>query len=402
MSFRLKRFLPKLLDGLRHSERPVFPEQSLRKADAECFALMREHKILVAAGLREIVNHEVHGAMDVIWVEGKPFLTDPEAPCRELVEIDTEDLRLSAFCHKSMMRWIAATNDMDGESATQGALWTIGTSRISGARCHVLYYSGKQNWQQLVLAIRHSEFAEAPSNMPKLLITPIAIPLPATELQRLDTLNIQIEPLYKLAGTKSIDLQLASIQMASSADVCVFRRAGDSWEIGFQTNRPLLIPNKSGMSEIWLLLRNPGKEFKAYEITNELHGLDQKHEPVRSAGTTPRSAATPEAKNKINELLRAIEHAKDDGNEIELKYAEEDLSTLLGQLGVRDSYRGLVQRENNDFQKERESMAKAIKRSIANMEAVKAGDLQKHLKQHIKTGDVFSYAPPEIPRWQTQ
>ena len=144
MSFRLKRFLPKLLDGLRHSERPVFPEQSLRKADAECFALMREHKILVAAGLREIVNHEVHGAMDVIWVEGKPFLTDPEAPCRELVEIDTEDLRLSAFCHKSMMRWIAATNDMDGESATQGALWTIGTSRISGVRCHVLYYSGKQ------------------------------------------------------------------------------------------------------------------------------------------------------------------------------------------------------------------------------------------------------------------
>lgn len=404
MSSKLKQFSRKLLDSLKHLERPVFTERELREADAESFALLRKHKVFVTVGSCEYVDHDVHGSMGVTWIDERPFLFDPDHPSREWIEIERDDIRRFAFSHEAMMRWIASSNDMDGQSIAQGVIWTIGTKTINGTRCHVLYYPGTQDCDELLLALRDYDLGASEAKTPKLLITPAPLPLPDAELRRLDALGIRVEQLYRLVGNNAIDLQRASVSMSPSEKLYVFRRAGNNWEIGFETASSSIVPHKSGMTEMWLLLRNPGKEYTATAITNELNGLDESVAPARSIGTKARSVSdlTPQARAEFSQLMGELNAAKDDNDDFGRREAEEALAEWRKTWGIPDSYQGITARESDDLSKEKKTMARAMDRCIEALNTKDLVGLGKHLGAHIKTGKVFTYAPPERPPWLTE
>lgn len=404
MSSKLKQFSRKLLDGLKHLERPVFAERDLRVTDADSFALLRTVNVLVPVGSCESVDHDVHGSMSVTWIGECPFLFDPDQPSRDWIAIEQDDIRRFVFNHEAMMRWIASSNDMDGQSIAKGVVWTIGTKTINGIRCHVLYYPGTQDCDELLLALRDYDLGASEAKTPKLLITPAPLPLPEAELRRLDAMGIRVEHLYRLVGDNAIDLQRAGVSVSPSAKLYVFRRAGKNWEIGFETARPSIVPHKSGMTEMWLLLRNPGQEYTATAITNELNGLDESVAPARSIGTKARSVSdlTPRARAEFSQLMGELNAAKDDNDEFGRREAEEALAEWRKTWGISDSYQGLTARESDDVSKEKKSMARAVDRCIEALNSEDLAGLCKHLGTHIKTGRVFTYDPPEKPPWLTE
>ena len=272
-------------------------------------------------------------------------------------------------------------------------------------RSRILYYPGPASKKDLLIAVKDFNIEIAEAGTVHLLLIPTAVSLSKEDLGWIEGRGLSLDYLYRLATDDGIDLGQVELPDYRPAPGCFFRRSADGWEVGFDTTKPRAVLDKSGMEAIWFLLRNPGEEFTAVAINDQLNAFLSGPAPMRLSGSKAKSIADlpPEVKKEVGELTAEIARAKEDNDERGYRDANEDYKRILKDHGIKDSFGGMAARENDDYAKEAGSLTRAIKRCIESLEqTTELSELAAHLETHLEWGKSFRYAPPEIPRWRTE
>jgi hypothetical protein len=418
MSSNLRPLLRSLLKGINSVQDPVFYEVDLGRIDADGFRLLAAKRVLRKTGIPEFIDDPELGVRRVHKLGKQYTLVNEDSPGADWVPVEEKALQQVKFDHVAMMRWIGDTNSMSGESAATGSIWTVGTTAIKGQRCRVLYFPGRTSREALLLAMR--ELAPNDSGAINLLLVPAAVPMTKEDLVGVEANGIYVENLYRITSDSGIDLELARLpdEGAGRKSGYYFRRVkgSNSWEVGFNTTTPVALPHGVAMDRIWLLLRNPGKEFTASEITNQLNATsddrsynrkaettDQAYQ--RSKGTSARTIKdlTPEQQAEGREILSEVLSAKSEFGKGTREYedAEKEWAEFNRNHGLVDVYKGIVKLENDDVTKEAGTLKRSIDRWMIQHKNSVIGDLVGHLDTTIIRGTSFSYSPPkEQPRLQ--
>ena len=421
MSSKFKKLLGRLLNSASRTPSPTFLESDLTEIDPEGFQLLVHGKVLARGGLAETIDHPDHGLMNVHKVGSRWMLADPESPGKDLLPVEEESLRLVRFHHKGMLRRLAQTNGMDGQTTDEGRIWTVGTRILSGLHCQVLYYPGIAELAQLYLAL--DSLDDTPEGTVRLVVLAGAVSLPDDYKTKLAAKRIYVDHLYRLATDDGIDLNKASLPTITSnrKPGYYFRKCGEDWEVGFNTDTPRAMMDYKAMFPIRFLLRHPGKEYSAADLVDELEGVSADSSangspmgrgatPVRSSGTQARGIRDllPEARKKHGILVREKQEAKEDHgtDSQQFRIAKEAFEHFLKKNGIRNSLAGRQPKENDDFAKEAEKMRKAVERFIKKLLKTKDADLKvlsEHLKANLKCGARFSYGygGVKMPQWHT-
>lgn len=418
MSSSFRSLMRSLVDRAGQTACPCFTVAELRSLSSVGFDLLRSKKVLVKAGLGAEMDHPSFGRVAVRKTASGIYLVDLSDPARDWIKVQAAELERYRFSHQGMTRWVANLIGTEREVITNGPLWTIGTTSLAGRLLRVLYYPGPASTDKLLAAIRTLDCDEA--GIQHLVMLPFTMAITAPELSRLEKRGLFLEHLYQITTEQGIDLALARLPVATIVRKpgYYFRRVqgSKSWEVGFNTTEPRAVPASVAMDRLWILLRNPSKEYTAPGITDELNARssDRKRNgqpdgdcstPVRSKGTRGRTAGdlTDAQRREAREIHAEMMAAKEEYGEEsrEFRDAEEAWQAFSDQFGLATVHGGKVKREGNDEAKEAETLKKSIDRWIdANL----GGDLDalaRHLDSHVTRGTSFAYNPPEPLPWQT-
>lgn len=417
-SSNFRKLLRSLLDGAGRTADPVFPVADLRAIDPGGMEMLRREKVLVQAPPPTDLDHPTLGRVEVRKLGGQWFFIDSTNPSRDWQKAEPDEVHRFRFNHHGMLRWISRGCGTEDEIHAKGGIWTAGTTTVQGRWCRILYYPGPPSQDRLIACLRTIDQGDAA--VPHLLLLPVAVSLESEELDRLASREIFVDFLYRLASNQGIDLESFRLPTLSTDGKpgYFFRRVGrgKSWEVGFNTVKPRAIPGGVAMDRIWLLLRNPHKEFTASAVTDELEGVspDRKEDghpvdsgmaAVRSTGTRARSLQdlTSDQQKEGAEILRELAQArKEDGEESrEFREANEAWKHFQAQYGLTERFAGKAKRENDDTAKEAAKIEKSIDRWIKVRREDGMTDLADHLSASITRGTTFCYSPETLPPWQT-
>lgn len=407
-----------LFDGAGQTISPCFTVAELNAISPAGFDLFRTAKVLVKMGVPEEMAHPVHGHVAIRKVAGQWYLVSLSDPARDWIKVDAAEVERFRFSHQGLVRWIARQCGTRDEVNSSGEIWTVGDVIVLGRRCRVLYYPGMASMEKLLAAVRALE-AEDPV-LPRLLLLPFTLPIEAAEQSRLESRGLFLDHVYRLISGNGIDLDLVRLPVAASSRKpgYFFRRGKGkkSWEVGFNTPNPTGVPYGVAMDRIWLLLRNPRKEFTAAEIADELNGLspDRSHNGKAESNTPAHYRSKGSRGKNLRDLTNnqrlegkdihaEMMSAKAEFGESSLQFreAEDAWDKFRRQHGLPDIHAGMVKRENNDEAKESEAMRRSIDRWIEGHRGGDLDGLAKYLGERITRGAKFSYNPPlELP-WQT-
>jgi hypothetical protein len=407
-----------LVDRASQTSSPCFAVAELNAISSAGFDLLRSNKVLVKTGVAEEIDHPSFGRVAVRKTKGGLHLVDLSDPARDWIKIEAAEVERFRFSHQGMIKWIARLCGTEREVSMDGPVWTVGTTSISGRLLRLLYYHGPVSTEKLLAAIRTLDLDGAGNQ--HLLLLPFTMAIAATELLRLERQGLFLEYLYQITTEEGLNLELVRLPaaMLDRKPGYYFRKVkgGNSWEVGFNTAEQRAVPHSVAMERLWLLLRNPDKEYTASLMTDELNGRsnDRKRngQPdgsnsalVRSKGTRGRTTndLTEDQKHEGKEIHAEMMAAKDQYGEEsrEFRDAEEAWQEFCNQFGLAGIHGGKVKREGNDESKEAETLKRSIDRWIdANL----GGDLDalaRHLDSYITRGTNFAYNPPEPLPWQT-
>jgi len=407
-----------LLDGAGQTTSPCFTVAALKAVSLAGFDLLRTERVLVKTGVPEEMVHPVLGSVAIRKIAGKWYLMDLLDAARDWTKVDAAEVERFRFSHQGMVKWIARQCGTRDEVNSSGAIWTVGDALVLGRRCRIYYYPGTASMENLLAAVRALETGDPV--LPRLLLLPFTLPIEAAEQSRLEQRGLFLDHVYRLISGNGIDLDLARLPVAASSRKpgYFFRRVkgAKSWEVGFNTSEPKPVLGGVAMDRIWLLLRNPHKEFTAAGITDQLNGQSpdrsingrvESATPAhhRSKGSRGRNLNDLTASQRIEgkEIHADMMEAKDEFGEDSLQFrdAKKDWNAFRQRHGLPDVHDGKVKRENNDEAKETEALKKSIDRWIEGHLDGDLGELAKYLDATITRGPRFSYNPvPEIP-WQT-
>jgi hypothetical protein len=407
-----------LVDRAGQTTSPCFTVAELQAISPVGFDLLRIEKVLGKIGVAEEMDHPLFGRVAVRKTAGGLFLVDLSDPGRDWIKVEATEVERLRFSHQGMARWIARLCGTEREVSTEGQLWTVGTTSLSGRLFRILYYPGPALTEKLLAAIRTLDLDGA--GYQHLLLLPFTNTVAAPEASRLGKQGLFLENLYQITTEESLDLELARLpdEGAGRKSGYFFRRVkgSNSWEVGFNTTTPVALPHGVAMDRIWLLLRNPGKEFTASEITNQLNAtsddrlFNRKAETTdqayqRSKGTSARTIKdlTPEQQADGREIMQEVIRAKSDFGKgsSEHKEAEKEWKDFCSNNRLSDYFKGIVKLENDDVTKEAETLKRSIDRWIIQHKDSSLGDLVGHLDTTIIRCTSFSYSPPkEQPRLQ--
>lgn len=413
---KFKRLLKLLLEGTAGSREPVFSTASLKDACPEAFALLKTKKVLQRVVPPEtIILRGCCGA--VRQAKGKWFWISLEESAAPWVEISPDELETFKLSHRRLLDWLAECYGTSREVNADGTIWSLGSVIIQGRRCQVLYYPGTASKAEFLEAVR--ELESTPTEIPRVLLLPVGVPINALERSRWEGRGLFVEYVYRLATDKGVNLQAAlpSITTSVGKSGYYFRRVkvGGSWEAGFNTAKPLGVPATVAMDRIWLLLRNPRKEFTAADMTDELEGasadrsvngrIAESRTILRSGGTKARGIAdlTPTSQNEARAILRELTAAREEhGEESQaFKDADEALKDFQRSHGIAEKYQGKAKKEGDDGAKEAARIKKSIDRWIKDHRTTTLSALAEHLDKYISRGTKFSYEPETELPWQT-
>jgi len=419
MSSNFKKLLGLLLNRAALTASPVFPESELTGIDPKGFQRLLQEDVLGRDGLATTIDHPDHGRMDARKVGSGWMLEHSESPGQDWLPVGEESLRLVRFHHQGMLRWLSRTNGMEGQATEEGRIWTVGTRNLGGLHCQVLYYPGIADPAQLHLAL--DSLDDTPAGTVRLVVLAGAISLPDDYKTKLAARRIHIDYLYRHATDDGIDLNKASLPQlgATREPGCYFRRSGNGWEVGFNTNEPSAVVDTVDMFPIWYLLRNPRDDFSAADINNAFNAVSpdrlidgkpmgQRVAPARSSGTMARriSDLPADDQREFRELFKdKLETKKADGKDsVQYRDANEAYKHFLKAHGIKGSFAGMEQREGDDAKKEAATVAAGVRRWIRNhLKTKDLRSLAEHLKTHLQCGARFSYGrdKTELPQWHT-
>ncbi len=413
---KFKRLLKLLIEGMTGSTEPIFSATSLTDACPEAFALLKTKKVLQRVASPEtMILRGCDGA--VRQVKGKWFWISLEESAAPWVEVDQDVLETYKLSHRCLLAWLAECCGTSKEMNADGMVWSLGSMIIQGRRCQVLYYPGTTSKAEFLEAIRGLE--SVATEIPRVLLLPVGVPINASERSRWEGHGLFVDYVYRLATDQGVNLQAALPSITTSMDTSgyYFRRVkvGGSWEVGFNTTKPLGVPASVAMDRIWLLLRNPGNQFTAAEMTDELEGVSadrsvngRKAESKtiqRTGGTKARSIEdlTHQSRNEAKEILRDLAAAREENGEESQAFADakEAWNHFQRSHGLAEAFQGKAKKEGDDGAKEAARIKKSIDRWIKDQRRTDLSALAEHLDKFISRGTKFSYEPETEFPWQT-
>jgi hypothetical protein len=349
--------------------------------------------------------------------EGKWFWISLEESAAPWVEVGPDALETYKLSHRRLLAWLAECCSTSKEVNADGMVWSMGSVIIQGRRCQVLYYPGTASKTNFLEAIRDLE--SAATEIPRVLLLPVAVPINAPERTRWEGRGLFVEYVYRLATDEGIKLEAVLPPVTTSGDKpgCYFRRvrSSGSWEVGFNTRKPIPMAATVAMDRIWLLLRNPGKEFTSAAMTDELEGVSTDRTVngqkagsrtiQRSGGTRARNIAdlTTSSQKEARQILRELAAArKEHGEESQaFEDADEAWKDFQRSHGLAETYQGKAKKEGDDGAKEAARIKKSLDRWIKDHRTHALSALAEHLDKYISRGTKFSYEPETELPWQT-
>lgn len=403
MSSTPPSLLKRLLEGLRSTPDPVFPEKELRSRWPDATEFLLAERVLRRTSSSHL--HEVDGEhRTVITVRGKRFLINPERPGAVGTAVGDSNIDRLQLNEQSFAKWIANHNGLDDVRDFAGGAWTIGRRILHGWPTRVFYL--RSGWNMDRIAQITSLARESVDGEMLLVIAASFAGIPLETLRRISPDRLLTATLLSLTEGERIELAKATFPRLSlgEGDSNIFSRTGAGWTVRYGAGPIHGFPDMAGMNEIWFLLRSPGKNFEVQEIANELAGVDDKDAPVRLRGSSARSTKDlpPEAKKEFVALIREKEEAEEAGAEDTVKRIEGEIRDMFRLHGISDTLAGRMEREGDALKAEVERVYKATGRVIAALSKTNGlENLAKHLQQFLERRPPLSYRPDPPVVWRT-
>ena len=413
---KFKRLLKLLLEGTGESTAPIFSAVSLKDACPETFALLKSKKVLQRVTAPEtMILRGCYGT--VRQVKSKWFWISLEESAAPWIEVGSDVLETYTLSHRRLLAWLAECYGTSKEVNADGMVWSMGSVVIQGRRCQMLYYPGTASKAEFMEAVR--ELESTPTEIPRVLLLPVGVPINAPERTRWEGRGLFVEYVYRLATDEGIKLEGVLPPVTTSGDkpgYCFRRvRASGSWEVGFNTRKPIPMAATVAMDRIWLLLRNPRKEFTSAAMTDELEGVSTDRTVngqkagsrtiQRSGGTRARNIAdlTTSSQKEARQILRELAAARAEHGEESQAFedADEAWKDFQRSHGIAETYQGKAKKEGDDGAKEAARIKKSLDRWIKDHRTPALSALAEHLDKYISRGTKFSYEPETELPWQT-
>jgi predicted ATPase len=169
--------------------------------------------------------------------------------------------------------------------------------------------------------------------------------------------------------------------------VGVFRRLGDTWEIGLGDQVTTIRASK-GVADLAALLGSPGREVHCLELAGA---------PLDQAGTGPLldAAARSAYEDRVRELQTELDDAQEANDRGRAERARSELDAVVDQLTEALGLAGRARTVGGSAERARSAVTQRIRSTIRRIERLHPA-LGRHLDASIRTGTFCCYAP-ELP-----
>ncbi|GMV84109.1 MAG: hypothetical protein AMXMBFR7_52930 [Planctomycetota bacterium] len=183
----------------------------------------------------------------------------------------------------------------------------------------------------------------------------------------------------------------------AEAEMHVFRRVGDSWELRFK-GVSVSIRHGVGMTYLAELLAHPHEHLSAARLA----ALGQPTDRLAASGSS--GAALDEvAKCQYKDAIRNLEEELADARQRHDSTGQERIEREMEELKVqikKDLRMGGKSRESSDAERHRKAVSKAIHDARTKIHK-SHNHLYRHLLNYVSTGQTCSYGPPKDLHWVT-
>jgi pimeloyl-ACP methyl ester carboxylesterase len=172
-----------------------------------------------------------------------------------------------------------------------------------------------------------------------------------------------------------------------------FRREGEVWRISF-AGRRCHLKHARGLSDLALLLANPGREIAAATLMSGGETAPPLREPILD------ERARGQIRHRVRLLDETIAEAEAAGNEAAALRAADEKDQLLRELRVTTGLGGRRRALADASERARKAVSGRIRDSIAKIR-VQLPELGLHLESTIVTGSQCAYRPTQPIVWLT-
>jgi hypothetical protein len=216
-----------------------------------------------------------------------------------------------------------------------------------------------------------------------------------------------VETLTGESGSDANRLSTGFLERGSAnrQQVATFAANGEYWQVGFE-GRTISVRHRKGFELISVLVRNPGREFFATELTQQLApGGLVGTEDLRVSPSVETPLLDAEAKRSYRERLREIRDELDhlrEANDFErVAKLEEEQDFLTRELARALGLFGNDRKFGSESERARKRVSIAITRAIRSI-TTHDERFARHLERSIRTGNLCCYDPdPATPvKWK--
>ncbi len=186
----------------------------------------------------------------------------------------------------------------------------------------------------------------------------------------------------------------ALLERSPRADVAVLRCDGDFWMITFD-ERSISVRDMKGLHLLARLLREPGREFHALDLTSA-------SDTGGDAGAMLDEQAVESYRRRLAEIDEDVADARAFGDDERAALAEADREFIVREISRAVGLGGRERRSGSAAERGRVSATRAIRLAIGRI-AEHHATLGTHLDRTIRTGTYCSYLPDPVatPHWRT-
>ena len=176
-----------------------------------------------------------------------------------------------------------------------------------------------------------------------------------------------------------------------------FRRTGRFWTVIFD-NQESHIKDSTGIRYLHRLVAQPNKNIPAVILFSEKSGID----PAAMSGSEGQSLdaeAYRKYEERLSELAKDIEQARDTNDTVTVETSEREFETLANEMSISKGLGGKP-RQKTDSEKTRKAVGNAIRRAIESISQENAS-LGIHFENAISKGVSLVYSPETPIEWLT-
>ncbi|AMV25155.1 hypothetical protein VT84_12220 [Gemmata sp. SH-PL17] len=172
-------------------------------------------------------------------------------------------------------------------------------------------------------------------------------------------------------------------------------RAGEAWSVTF-AGKTVLLNDRNGLWHLSHLIQAKGKEFRASELRDRIHGRTGP-EPFPGVEAVDRRAAAADER-VYQELREELDEARRNHDPARVERLQEQLHVVTAHVQEAHGFGGRVRRLGDESTSVRTSVKNAIDGIIEKLQAL-LPELARHFELFVRTGTNVCYAPDPDVDW---